>query len=210
MNKTLLTINSSGRQTDSVTRGVVAQVSQHLKRMNHNLAEIERDLIAGVPFIDESWIGANFTADEDRNPLQNDRLQHSNALVAEIQQADVMVIGSPVYNFSVPAVLKAWVDQIARAGLTFKYTDQGPVGLMTGKQAILVMASGGVPIESELDFATPYLKQVLRFMGVNDVTVIDANQINDDLLIELLTSLSHPSKHNTATGEINNTGAQHV
>jgi FMN-dependent NADH-azoreductase len=189
---------------------MVAKVSQQLRHMNDNLDEIERDLIAGIPFIDESWIGANFTADEDRNPMQVDRLQQSNNLVAEIQQADVIVIGSPIYNFSVPAVLKAWVDQIARAGLTFRYTDQGPVGLMTGKQAILVMASGGVPIESELDFATPYLKQVLRFIGVNDVTVIDANQVNEDMLTELLTSFCHPSKHNTVSGHIKNNGAQHV
>ncbi len=210
MNKTLLTINSSGRHTDSVTRNMVAKVSQQLKHMNDNLDEIERDLITGIPFIDESWIGANFTADEDRSPMQVNRLQQSNDLVAEIQQADFIVIGSPIYNFSVPAVLKAWVDQIARARLTFKYTDQGPIGLMTGKQAILVMASGGVPIESELDFATPYLKQVLRFIGVNDVTVIDANQVDEDMLTELLTSFSLQNNHNTASGHIKNSGAQHV
>ncbi|VAW45237.1 FMN-dependent NADH-azoreductase [hydrothermal vent metagenome] len=187
MNKTLLTINSSGRKTDSITRGMVEKVTAYINSTHDKLTMIEQDLTSGIPFVDESWIGANFTPDENRNQIQVDRLQQSNELVAEIKQADYLVIGSPIYNFSIPAVLKAWIDQIARAGLTFKYTEQGPVGLVTGKKAILVMASGGVPIESELDFATPYLKQLLKFIGITDVTVIDANNHNEISFSEQLT-----------------------
>ncbi len=206
MNTTLLTINSSGRVTDSITRGMVDKVAAYINSTHDKLTVIERDVAAGIPFIDEAWIGANFTPGENRNQDQVDRLQQSNQLVDEIKQADYLVIGSPIYNFSIPAVLKAWIDQIARARLTFKYTEQGPVGLMTGKKAILVMASGGVPIESELDFATPYLKQLLKFIGITDVTVIDAND-NEVPLSAHLTSYNH---NTIKMGETDVTGAQHV
>ncbi len=174
----ILHINSSGRSQDSVTRNVSTQVIEHLSSTMNDINLTERDLAPGVPFINENWIGANFTPAAERLPVQNEFLSDSHALVEEIEQADVMVIASPIYNFSVPAVLKAWIDQIARAQLTFKYTEQGPVGLMTGKRAILVMASGGVPIGSDLDFATPYLQQIMRFIGIDDITVVDANQAN--------------------------------
>ncbi len=207
MNTTLLSINSSGRKTASLTRSMVTKVTTHINSTHNNLTVLERDLISGIPFIDEAWIGANFTADENRSPIQNDRLQQSNDMVDEIIQADYIVMGSPIYNFSIPAVLKAWIDQIARARLTFKYTEQGPVGLMTNKKAILVMASGGVPIESELDFATPYLKQVLKFIGITDVTVIDANDAEVSLT-EHLVRFNQIKMGETS--ETHKTGAPHV
>ena len=86
-----------------------------------------------------------------------------------------MVIGAPMYNFSVPSTLKAWVDLIARVGVTFNYTENGPKGLLEGKKAYLVVATGGVPVNSAADFATPYLKQVLGFVGIADIEVIDAS-----------------------------------
>ncbi len=187
MKKTLLLINSSGRHEDSVTRQMAQQVIEEIDNSTESINLIERDIANGIPFVDDAWIDANFTPEENRNQLQMNKLSYSDNLVDEIQQADYLVIGSPIYNFSIPAVLKAWVDQIARARLTFKYTEKGPVGLMTGKKAFLVMASGGVPIESGLDFATPYLKQALRFIGIEDVTVIDSNQIKEETqLIELI------------------------
>lgn len=189
MKPTLLTINSSGRQTESLTRGMVAQVIEYIKKQHNQATVIERDVATGIPFINESWITANFTADEERTQDHLMRLKASNDLVDEIIQADYLVIGSPIYNFSIPAVLKAWVDQIARARLTFKYTETGPVGLMTGKKAILVMASGGVPIGSAMDFATPYLKQVMNFIGISDVTVIDANTATVETMPQQLESL---------------------
>jgi FMN-dependent NADH-azoreductase len=88
----------------------------------------------------------------------------------------VIVIGVPVYNFGVPAALKAWVDMIARARSTFRYSDQGPVGLLQGKKVFLVVASGGVAVDSDIDFATPYMRQALRFLGITDIDVIAADQ----------------------------------
>lgn len=87
------------------------------------------------------------------------------------------MIATPIYNFAVPAALKAWIDLIARAGVTFKYTENGPVGLLTGKRAIIVLASGGTQSGSEIDFATPYLKHVLGFIGIHDVDIIAADQL---------------------------------
>ena len=111
---------------------------------------------------------------------QHAKLGESAAMVAELQQADVIVIGAPIYNFGVPASLKAWVDMIARARLTFRYTEQGAEGLLKGKKAYVVVASGGVPVDSPADFATPYLRQALKFIGITDVEVIAADRLNEN------------------------------
>ena len=139
---------------------------------------IQRDLAKGIPFIDEQWITANFTPMEERTPEHKAQLSYSDSLVEELKIADHIVIASPIYNFSVPAVLKAWIDMIARARLTFRYTENGPEGLLNNKTAYLVVASGGVPIGSELDFASRYLKQVMTFIGIDKVEVIDASTID--------------------------------
>ncbi len=102
----------------------------------------------------------------------------SDSLVAELKDADVLVIGVPIYNFNVPASLKAWIDMIARARLTFRYTENGPEGLLQGKKAYLVVATGGVPVGSPVDFATPYLKHALGFIGITDVEIIAADRLN--------------------------------
>ncbi len=182
MSKTVLHINSSGRFKDSVTRQVSNAVIMHLQDQHAELIIDSHDLANGEAFITADWIQANFTAAEERNPAQTQVLAHSTALVRQLQQADYVLIASPIYNFSIPAALKAWIDQIARARLTFEYTANGPIGLLQNKKAILVMASGGVPIGSELDFATPYLQQLMRFIGIDDITVIDANDFTTNRL----------------------------
>ena len=121
-------------------------------------------------------MGANFTDPAVRTDAQRETLSGSDVLVAELKAADQIVIGAPIYNFSIPAALKAWIDQVARARETFRYTEAGPEGLLTGKTAWLVIASGGVPMDSAMDFATPYLRHVLGFLGIVDVRVIDASR----------------------------------
>jgi len=138
------------------------------------LAIKSRDLAKGIPFINEDWIHANFTDPEQRTEQNRQALATSDQLVEELQAAEILVIASPIYNFSVPAVLKAWIDQVARARVTFRYTENGPEGLLKAKKAYLVMASGGVPLGSEVDYASTYLKQVMNFLGIQDVTVVDA------------------------------------
>jgi FMN-dependent NADH-azoreductase len=175
--KSVLLVNSSGRYEGSVTRAASEQVLSELTTKTPVLEVVRRDLAVGLPFIDEQWIAANFTDPSERQAAQKESLELSDNLVKELQRADSIIIASPIYNFSIPAVLKAWIDLIARARLTFRYTENGPEGLLIGKKAYLVMASGGVPIGSEADLATQYLIQVLGFVGITDVEVVDATQL---------------------------------
>ena len=176
----ILEISASGRGSDSVSRMLTQEVIDALEAKNGGIELTRRDLNTGIALVDEDWINANFTADEDRTVEQRAKLGESDALVAELQHADIIVIGAPIYNFGVPASLKAWVDMIARARLTFRYTDQGPEGLLKGKKAYVVVASGGVPIDSPVDFATPYLRQALKFIGITDVEIIAAGRLNQN------------------------------
>lgn len=176
MNNTILHINSSERIQDSVTRQVSAELVSQLQKQS-GLAIKSRDLAKGIPFINEDWIHANFTDPEQRTEQNRQALATSDQLVEELQAAEILVIASPIYNFSVPAVLKAWIDQVARARVTFRYTENGPEGLLKAKKAYLVMASGGAPLGSEVDYASTYLKQVMNFLGIQDVTVVDAGSL---------------------------------
>ena len=174
----VLEIAASGRRKDSVSRMLSADLIGALEIRHGSVDLTRRDLSQGLAFVDEDWINANFTAPEERSAEQRAVLAGSDALVAELQSADAIVIGAPIYNFGVPAALKAWIDMIARARLTFRYTENGPEGLLHGKKAYVVIASGGVPVDSPVDFATPYLRQALAFVGITDVEVIAAEQLN--------------------------------
>ena len=171
----VLRVDSSARAENSTTRKLTESLLAHLSE-GHNLDVTLRDVAKGLPFVTPDWVGANFTDPAERSAEQAKSLTQSDALIAEVQAADVLVIGVPVYNFGVPAALKAWIDMIARARETFKYTETGPVGLLTDKKAYLVVASGGTEVESAIDFATPYMKHVMGFIGITDVTVISAGQ----------------------------------
>lgn len=175
MSKTVLHIDASARIAGSNTRVLSARIAQKFG------GEImTRDLADAIPQIDETWVNANFTPADDRTEAQKTALALSDALIAEVKVADVLVIGVPIYNFGVPAALKAWIDQVARAGVTFKYTDTGPVGLLEGKRAIIAVASGGTPVGSDIDFATGYLKHFLGFIGIKDVEIVAAERVMAD------------------------------
>jgi FMN-dependent NADH-azoreductase len=174
----ILAVAASGRNDGSVSRMLSTDLIGALEDRHGTVELTRRDLNKGVPFVDDAWINANFTAPEERSAEQRSTLAESDALVAELKAADVLVIGSPIYNFGVPAALKAWIDMVARARLTFRYTENGPQGLLQGKKAYVVIASGGVPVDSAVDFATPYLRHALAFIGITDVEVIAADQLN--------------------------------
>ena len=176
MTHTVLNIQASARHDGSVTR----QLSDKILTEIAADQTITRDLATGLPLLDAAWLAANFTLADDRTDMQRETLALSDSLITEIKQADTIVIGSPVYNFSVPAVLKAWIDQIARVGVTFKYTPDGPVGLLSGKRAIIVIASGGTPVGSDIDYASGYLKHIMGFIGITDVTIIAADALGND------------------------------
>ncbi len=177
MNNTILLVNSSSRVEGSVTRAISAQLVDQLVHQ-HGISVVQRDLTEGMSFIDEQWVGANFTDPDARTDAEKAALTFSDSLIDELEQASHIVIAAPIYNFGVPAVLKAWVDQVARARVTFRYTENGPEGLLKGKKAYLVVASGGVPLGSEVDFASSYLRHVLGFLGIDDVTLVNANELN--------------------------------
>ena len=181
----VLEIQASARGTGSISRELTADLIAALEARHGNIDVTTRDLANGLPFVDEAWVSANFTPEEERTNTHRQILSRSDDLVAELKEADVLVIGSPIYNFSVPAVLKAWIDMIARARLTFRYTENGVEGLLEGKKAYVVVPSGGVPMGSPVDFATPYLRHALGFVGITDVEFIGAqgaDRGNDEAL----------------------------
>lgn len=173
---TILRVDSSARSADSSTRNLTNELIDILAADRPDTVVQVRDAAKGLPIVDEAWVNANFTDPEERSAEQRQTLAFSDSLVEELKAADTVVIGVPIYNFGVPASLKAWVDMIARARLTFRYTENGPEGLLTGKRAFLVAASGGTAVGSEIDFATPYMLQALKFVGITDVTIIEAGQ----------------------------------
>jgi FMN-dependent NADH-azoreductase len=134
-----------------------------------------RDLTKNpFPHLEEATLAAFFTPAENHTPENKEALKHSDAAIAEILDADIIVIGAPLWNFGIPSVLKAWIDHIARAGHTFKYTEHGPEGLIKDKLIYIAMASGGIYSSGAMqgyDFATPYLKGVFGFLGVTDINV---------------------------------------
>ncbi|MCK7613586.1 FMN-dependent NADH-azoreductase [Roseibium sediminicola] len=178
--KTILQINASARKTGSVTRELTDSLVTRLLEKSSEAKVISRDVSQGLPFLDEDWVGANFTDPAERTAEQRMKLALSDTLVSELKTADTIVIGTPIYNFSVPAALKAWVDLIARARETFRYTETGPEGLLKDKKAYVIVASGGTKVGSEIDFAATYLKHVLGFVGITDVTIVAADQLMKD------------------------------
>lgn len=176
----ILEISASARYEGSISRDLTTDLINALEDRNGSADIKRRDLSKGLPFVDEEWIAANTTPEEERTEDHRLTLARSDELVAEVQDAHVLVIGTPIYNFSVPAVLKAWIDMICRARLTFRYTETGPQGLLTGKKAYVLVPSGGVEMGSAVDFATPYLRHALGFIGISDVEFVGARGADRD------------------------------
>ncbi len=140
---------------------------------------VVRDLAAApLPHLDAVAVGGFMTAMDDRSAEQAVAVARSDELIAEISGAEVIVIALPMYNFGIPSTLKAWIDHIARAGVTFRYTENGPEGLLTGKKAYVFAARGGLYAGTSNDTQTPYIENVLGFVGINDVTIIAAEGLN--------------------------------
>jgi len=158
---------NSTRLADSITARLLAQ---------HPEAEVTlRDLASDPhPVLDEPALGALFTPAEQRTPEQAARVALDDALIAQVQASDALVLGVPMYNFGVPVQLKTWIDAIARAGVTFRYTASGPEGLIKGKKVYVALARGGLYRDTPADSQVPYLKSVLAFLGMTDVEFVFA------------------------------------
>ncbi|MCB2377133.1 NAD(P)H-dependent oxidoreductase [Hymenobacter sp. BT635] len=174
----VLVVNSSGRTDQSVSRKLVAELVAELVAQHPGLRIAYRDVAAGIPCVDDVMISGLYIPQEQRTAEQRQALRLSDQLVGEVQAADILVIGAPIYNFGIPAALKAWFDQIVRAGLTFAFLENGYTGLLHGKKVYLVVTSGAVEIGSSLDHATPYLRLLLGFIGLTDVEIISAAQLS--------------------------------
>ena len=173
----ILRIDSSARHDGSASRELATRL---IERLGPDADVKVRDLAAGVPLLSESTLAAMWTPEADRTPDQQTQLSIADAFIAELMDADAVVIGLPIYNFGPPAAMKAWADLVARAGTTFRYTETGPEGLVANKPVYVIVASGGVPIGSPMDLSSTWLTTFLGFIGLTDVTVIAADQLNVD------------------------------
>jgi FMN-dependent NADH-azoreductase len=173
----ILRIDASARFDGSVTRQLSDELIAALHARHGRVSVVARDLsLTPPPLLNADWLAANFTEPQARDAGQRAALSLSDELVAELMAADAVVLGVPVYNFGVPAALKAWIDLVARARVTFRYTENGPEGLLRHKRAYLVVASGGVSVGSETDFATGYLRHLLGFLGITEVEIVAADR----------------------------------
>jgi len=173
--QTILQINSSIHSADGQSSRLADALVARLRRENPDARLIVRDLATQpVPHLDAARFEAFLASAEDRDTQQQAVAAYSDALIAELQQADCVVIGLPMYNFGVPSQLKAWIDHVARAGKTFRYTERGPVGLLHGKKAYVLAARGGQYAGTPLDTQTKYVRDFLAFIGITDVEFVYA------------------------------------
>jgi FMN-dependent NADH-azoreductase len=177
----VLYINSSVRTSGSLSRQLSSEFVSKWKAAHPADNVVERDLATNpVPHLTEEMMGAFFTPAEQRSAEQAQTVKLSDVLVDEVEAADIIVIGAPMYNFSVPSTLKAYIDHIARAGRTFKYGAAGPEGQLKNKKVYVFTASGGVYSEgpaSGFDFLATYLRAVLGFLGITDISFVRAEGV---------------------------------
>ena len=175
---TLLHLDTSPLAT-SVSRELTREFVSNWKASHPTGQVIDRDLAANPPKpLDQATIYATFTPEEARQPEQKDLIAYSDEAIAELEKADEYVIGVAMHNFSIPAVLKLWIDQVVRRGRTFSYGAEGPKGLLSGKKATVLVATGGVydagSPYAAFNFIDPYLRTILGFIGITDVKFVTA------------------------------------
>lgn len=175
----VLSISASVQGEDSISRGLAQSFldNEHVKSktelvITRDVSKNDIDLVTGA------HVGAFYTPKDERSEEQNALLAQSDELLEELKAVNTLVIATPMYNFSVPASLKAWVDMICRVGETFRYTENGPEGLLNIDTMYLVVATGGVPVGSPVDFLVPFMKQIASFVGVKNIEVIAADATN--------------------------------
>ncbi|MBI1621283.1 FMN-dependent NADH-azoreductase [Aquamicrobium zhengzhouense] len=171
----ILLITSSPRGNESVSTKVATDLAESLKS-NSGASIVHRDLgKSPIRHLDEVTTAAIRKPAEERTNEEQAAAEHSDLLVSELLAADTVIIGTGLINFNIYSTLKSWIDNVARAGQTFRYTEEGPIGLASGKKVYLIVAAGGIyssGAATSMDHAVPYLKTVLGFMGMTDIEVI--------------------------------------
>ncbi|RJG14031.1 FMN-dependent NADH-azoreductase [Pseudomonas cavernicola] len=175
----VLVIESSARQQGSISRQLTDEFIVQWQAAHPTDQVTVRDLaVEQVPHLDINLLGGWMTPAEQQTDAEKAALARSNTLTDELLAADVLVLAAPMYNFAIPSTLKSWLDHVLRAGVTFKYTDTGPQGLLTGKRAYVLTARGGIYAGSSMDHQEPYLRQALGFIGIHEVRFIHAEGLN--------------------------------
>ncbi len=190
---TLLYVKGSIFGDNGQSSQLAAKFISNWQQKNPNGTVVVRDLATDVPpYLDAAVVGAFFTPADGRNDEQKAVVAYSDALIEEISNADEVLIGMPMYNFTVPAQMKSYLDQLCRAGVTFKYTETGPVGLLANKPVTIITARGGNYKGTALDTQTPFIKTILGFIGLTDVRMIHAEGLNmgDDAKAQALAAAS--------------------
>lgn len=176
----ILRLDASASPGQSSSQKIGDRLIEQLQLQQPGTQVRSRDLNRELSFIDSHWIAANFSPGDERDEMQRQRLNLSDQLIEEIEWADRIVLTTPMYNFGIPATLKTWIDHICRAGITFRYTENGPEGLLQNKRADIVITTGGAPLGSPVDFVSGYLQQVFGFIGIDEVNIIGADRMNVD------------------------------
>ena len=187
----ILQINASAKRQGSESTRLANAITGRLRAADPSAEVVTRDLAsAPMPVLDDAALGALFTPVAERSVEQAARVALDDAAIAEIQAADVVVLGVPMYNFGVPAQLKNWIDAISRAQVTFRYTEKGPQGLLLGKKVYVALTRGGRYRDTPADSQVPYLKTVLAFLGMDDVQFVYAEGLamGADVAAEALAS----------------------
>lgn len=175
----VLIIESSARQQDSVSRQLTRAFIQQWQAAHPGDQINVRDVAANpLPHLDADLLGGWMKPAEQRSLPEQEAFERSNQLTDELLAADVLVLAAPMYNFTIPSTLKAWLDHVLRAGITFQYTPTGPQGLLQGKRAIVLTARGGIHAGAGSDHQEPYLRQAMAFIGIHDVEFIHAEGLN--------------------------------
>ncbi len=194
----LLVINSSPMGDNSVSRKLTASFVEKYQAAQSGAVEVvEHDTsVMNLPHADGEILGAYFTPADQLSDVQQAHVDRSNAIIKQLKEADAIVIGAPMHNFGVPSGLKAYIDHFARAGETFKYTENGPVGLLEDKPVYVIATRGGDYSENgypQMDFVLPYLKTVMGFIGITDVTLLQANGLamGEEAVASAVASVNH-------------------
>ncbi|UZE96219.1 FMN-dependent NADH-azoreductase [Alkalimarinus alittae] len=176
---TLLRLDTSLFSGQGVSTQLSDDLLNQIKKNNSELTIIHRNFAQQpIPHLDGDWLQALMTPDEKRSVEQQQKVEFSDQLIEELRSADTIIIGLPMYNFSIPSMLKAWFDHVARAGTTFKYTTSGPEGLLTDKKVYLVTTRGGIHKDQPSDTQMPFVKIFLAFLGLTNVETIYAEGLN--------------------------------
>jgi FMN-dependent NADH-azoreductase len=171
----VLHIDSSLFSSEGASSTLARRFVESLRSRHAGLAVTHRDLASDpVPHLDPERLTALMTDPAERTPRQQAIVGEADALIDELQRADLLVLGVPMYNFSVPTQLKAWFDHVTRAGTTFKYTEQGPKGLLEGKRAVIFTSRGGFHRDAASDAVAPFLRAVLGLIGIDEVEIVYA------------------------------------